>query len=84
MDTEQENNLHRIVPIADQMVKALWLKAYATSETETAWQWSELGLAKIKQLSDIYTELGPAVQDSGAFWALVLRAAVVKGFRDSI
>jgi hypothetical protein len=90
MNHEWENETSRITPIADQMVKALWLE-YGTSQNGMAFRWTELGLIKVKQLSDIYTELEPVIleviPDSNClavFWALILRAAVEHGYRDSL
>jgi len=84
---EFEDTLKTIRPIADRMVKAHWLKCYAVSKDGMAYQWTKLGFKKIKQLSDIWDELGSgafAPQYAETFWSIILRAAVETGIRKSI
>jgi hypothetical protein len=84
---EWDYELSRMRPIADNMVKARWLKAYVITKDGIAYQWTKLGLKKIKQLSDMWNELTPATFDpqyANVFWAIILRAAVVHGIRKSL
>ncbi len=70
------------------MVQAGWLRSYIENESSgtMTFDWSEYGLTKIKQLSDIWSELGADTfnpEYASAFWQIILRAAIVKGFRNS-
>jgi len=84
---EWEFHLNQIRPVADQMVKAKWLKSYMVSKRGVNYQWTKLGLTKIRQLSEMWNELTPKAfdpQHANMFWAIILRAAVIHGIRESI
>ena len=86
LNPEWQFQVNQIRSIADQMVKARWLKAYVVSNQGVAYQWTKYGLTKIKQLSDMWDELTPKAFDpeyGSMFWATILRAAVEHGIRKS-
>jgi len=83
---EWDYELSRVRPIADNMVKARWLKAYIITKDGLKFQWTKLGLKKIKQLSDMWNELTAQTFDphyASVFWAIILREAVTNGIRKS-
>jgi hypothetical protein len=84
---EWEWNISHIRPIADKMIVAGWMKGYIVSKDGMTYSWTQKGIAKIKQLSDMWNELSAATFDpqySNFFWLIVLRAAVENGIRKSI
>lgn len=73
--------------VLDDLVRAKWLKSYISTPKEMTYEWTELGIERIKQLSDINDEIGNHLfleETAGMLWATILRAAVVYGFRDSL
>jgi hypothetical protein len=85
-DPEWDYDLLKFRPIADNMVKARWLQEYVISRHGIKYHWTKLGLVKIKQLSDIWNELGVQTfdpQHADVFWTIVLRAAIEHKIRKS-
>jgi hypothetical protein len=83
---EWEFELNRIRPVADNLVRARWLRSYAVTPKGIVFGWTKLGLKKVRQLSEMWTELTPATFDpnySSAFWAIILRTATENGMRKS-